>query len=97
MVWGIRRDRYELIEELGKELVEWGEGIASVYDELPPDDGQVKPDDIPVQTSMPPAAKTTEPVETEFRDRRGRLMTCTICGARETVDGRFCRRHRGGY
>lgn len=95
MVWGPKPDRRELVEELGKDLVEWGEGVQRAYEELPDDDGSLKPDDLQPRRSI--VHKPAEPVEAEFRDKKGKLMPCMICGARATIDGRFCKRHRGGY
>lgn len=46
MVWGTRRaTRDELIELLGRDVVEWAENVARMYDELLPPDDSVKPDD----------------------------------------------------
>lgn len=96
-MWKPQRARKDLIAELGHELVEWGEKLLGIYDDFPPDDGIVKPDDLVPRTALAkrtPSART--PIaETEHRDRSGKLMPCMICGSRVTLDGRYCARHFG--
>jgi len=89
-----RRSRKELEEELGKELVEWGEQIEAVLDELPPEDDKPKGDDDPWHLQSKPKPKAFDPAERVVRDRNGRIMNCIICASERTVDGRFCKRHR---
>ena len=89
-LWRPKKERKELIEELGEELVEWGEKLEQVLDELPPDDGAAKPDDLQPPKPLPAASSVTE---REHYDRSGNLMGCIICMSPKTVNGKFCRQH----
>lgn len=100
MIWAIRRDRGELVEELGEELVAWGEAIRGLFDELLPDDGTLKPDDLePHRTEKDLDLTFLDPAPTKqarlFRDKNGLVMACILCGKHLTVDGRYCIRHQG--
>ena len=86
-----RKPREQLVAELGEDIVGWGEKVAGLYDELPPDDGAAKLDDArPPKRTGPVIADKPETIHT---DEKGMLMKCTVCKSPFTVDGRTCRRH----
>ena len=75
-----RPKREKLVEELGEDLVRWGEDMESVLPELPPDDETVKPDDKPSKRTVTPKLASAK---------------CLVCGV-AAADGRYCRRHKPG-
>jgi hypothetical protein len=85
-----RKSKKELEDELGKELVEWGENVERVYEPLAEDDDLPKLDDHPEMLRP----KSAIPAERIVHDSNGKVMPCIVCGSQRTVDGRYCRRHR---
>lgn len=86
-----KKGHSELAEILGEDIVSWAESVAGLYDELEPDNGEARMDDLPAEPSAPPP-----PPRKEARYRRKEdkvLMVCIICGSELTVDGRYCARH----
>jgi hypothetical protein len=86
----VRPTRERLVEEFGEELVAWTEAIELLFDELPPDDGEPKPDDRSYVLS-----NYTVGYERVHRDRNtGQIMGCILCGSTLTVDGKYCKLHK---
>jgi hypothetical protein len=83
-----RKNRKQLVVELGEELVVWGEQIMEFF-ELPPADDLPKPDD---RVGYKQLAAQTQPVRSDrvHKDPRGNVMHCIICGSPATADGRYC-------